>query len=43
MRHLVNAHCMTGTAGDITGWLFLPFGGAGRADQYSNSPLGRMY
>ena len=26
MHHPANAHCMTGPAGDITGWLFLSFG-----------------
>ena len=32
MRHLANAHSVTGPAGS-TGRLFLTFGGTGRADR----------
>ena len=32
MRHLANAHSMTGPAGGNTGRLFLSFSGTGRAD-----------
>ena len=33
MRHLANAHSVTGPAGSFTGRLFLRFGGTGRADR----------
>ena len=42
MRHLANAHYMTGPAGGNTGRLFLSFGGPVSVDRINNCPLDRV-
>ena len=42
MRHLANAHSVTGPASGNTRRLFLSFGGTGCTDRYSDYPLDRV-